>query len=493
MSLRINTNVAALNSYNNLNANQAKLEGAFQQLSSGLRINKAADDAAGLSIAQGLTSQINGLTQAVSNANDGINVAQIADGALGTTQDILQRMRGLVVKAGNQGTQDVKSLGAIQQEIKNLNTQLDNIASQTKFGQTNLLNGDYNKNFQVGANGNDTIRLNLSDASVKATDLGVDKLGIVSGGGKLITMEDAAGGATDTQVTHFGANLRAESGTATAISADLQAVFAEADSSSVLSANNNTVEGDGNGGWNIKNAGGTVIGSVKEGAGGTFTISTVDTDGNATTVATVDTMGYDESFTMSGVTNTGTLLTGASAGAPDKAVFNALSQSFTDNGGADAGFGITGDSTAGWKVFDSAGSAAQLGTISLANGVYTFKDMNNNVVGGVNANEGAEATATLDGYDSAQAAQDLTTISNAIDTVSNARSQIGAVQNQLSYTVSNLQTAITNVTASRSNLTDADLAQQVTAMTQAQILTQAATSVLAQANSAPQAILKLLQ
>jgi flagellin len=282
MSLRINTNVAALNAYNNLNSNQAKLEGAFEQLSSGLRINKAADDASGLSIAQGLSSQINGLTQAVSNAQDATNVAQIADGALGTVQDILQRMRTLVVQAGNQGTQDSNSLSAINQEVKALNTQLDNIAKQTKFGATNLLDGTYNGTFQIGANGGDTITLSLS----------------------------------------------------------------------------------------------------------------------------------------TGVSSSGTLAT--------------------------SGLAI------------------------------------------------AAATSPTT-YTSANASADLTSIDAAIKTVSSARSSIGAVQNQLSYTTSNLQTAITNVTASRSNLTDADLATEVTAMTQQQILTQAATSVLAQANSAPQAILKLLQ
>jgi flagellin len=280
MSLRINTNVAALNAYNNLSANQAKLESAFSQLSSGMRINKAADDAAGLSISQGLTSQINGLTQAVSNAQDGVNVSQIADGALGTVQNILQRMRTLVVQAGNEGTQDASSLSAIGSEVTSLNTQLDNIASQTKFGATNLLDGTYNFNFQVGANGGDTISLNLSTADVKSATLTTSTLAIAAGPGTYAT-----------------------------------------------------------------------------------------------------------------------------------------------------------------------------------------------------------ATATTD----------LGKIDAAIATVSTARSGIGAVQNQLNYTVTNLQTAITNVTASRSNLTDADLASEVTKMTQSQILTQAATSVLAQANSAPQAILKLLQ
>ena len=180
MSLRINTNVAALNAYNNLSKNQMKMEDAFGQLSSGLRINKAADDAAGLSISQGLTSQINGLTQAVSNTQDGINVAQIADGALGTVQDVLQRMRTLVVQASNEGTQDSNSLSAINSEVKNLNSQLTNISGQTKFGTTSLLDGSFNKVFQVGANGGETISLNLSAASVTATALGTGGLKIAA-------------------------------------------------------------------------------------------------------------------------------------------------------------------------------------------------------------------------------------------------------------------------------------------------------------------------
>jgi len=280
MSLVINTNVSALNAYQNLNNNQNMMSDAIEKLSSGLRINKAADDAAGLSISQGLTSQINGLTQAVSNAQDGQDVAQIADGALGTTQQILQRMRTLVIQAANTGTQDASSLSAIGSEITSLNSQLTNISAQTKYGATNLLDGTFNNSFQVGANGGDTIALNLSTANVAATALGTSTLVI-------------------------------------------------------------------------------------------------------------------------------------------------------------------------------AGSPAA--------------------------------------YTTANSTADLTKIDAAITTVSDARSGIGATENQLSYTVSNLQTAITNVTASRSNLTDADLATEVTSMTQAQILTQAATSVLAQANSAPQAILKLLQ
>jgi flagellin len=274
MSLRINTNVGALNAYGNLSTNQANLQDAFEKLSSGLRINKAADDAAGLSISQGLTSQINGLTQAVRNAQDGTNVAQIADGALATVQKILQRQRDLAVQASNGGSQDAAAQTAAQAEITSLNTQLDNISKTTAFGGTKLLDGTYAGVFQVGANNSANEQLTLTLTSSDSTTLGVN--------------------------------------------------------------------------------------------------------------------------------------------------------------------GVNVGTTAG-----------------------------------------------------AQSA--ITTIDAAIATVSASRSQIGATQNQLGYTINNLQTTIQNVTASRSNITDADLATEVTAMSQAQILTSAATSVLAQANSAPQAILKLLQ
>ena len=177
MSLRINTNVSALTAYQNLNKNQNALSSAIEKLSSGMRINKAADDAAGLSISQGLTSQINGLTQAVSNAQDGVNVAQIADGALGTSQAVLQRMRTLVVQAANSGTQGTSSLASIQQELGSLSTQLDNVSTQTSFGGRNLLDTNYNGSFQVGANGGQTISLDLATgAKFTAAQLGVHAL-----------------------------------------------------------------------------------------------------------------------------------------------------------------------------------------------------------------------------------------------------------------------------------------------------------------------------
>ena len=356
MSLRINTNVAALNAYNNLNNNQNAQADAIQKLSSGLRINKAADDASGLAISQGLTSQINGLTQAVSNANDGINVAQIADGALGTTQQVLQRMRTLAVKAENAGTNDSGSLSAIQAELKSLSTQLDNVASQTKFGSQNLLDGKYGGSFQVGANAGESISLSLTTATL------------------------ASGAATS------GAS------------------------------------------WNTNASGSAAaVGVVASGSKGTVSLAS----------------GF----------NAGSL------GVDFNTAVNHATVSFT---------GASGTSGASLSFATGTTGAALDVTVQFSGGTT--------------------GTGNVDG-----AMVALTAINNAISAVSAARSAIGATQNQLNYTVTNLQTSITNVTASRSNITDADLATEVSAMSQAQILTSAATSVLAQANSMPQAILKLLQ
>ena len=151
MGMSINTNLSALDAYRNLSMTQSKLSDSLQKLSSGYRINKAADDAAGLSISQGLQAQIGGLTQAVKNAQDGINVVQTADGALTEVDSILQRMNSLAVQAANTGSQDTTARQAAQTELQQLNTDLDNIGSTTQFGNSKLLDGSFGQqNAQVG-------------------------------------------------------------------------------------------------------------------------------------------------------------------------------------------------------------------------------------------------------------------------------------------------------------------------------------------------------
>src|SRR3954470_1437897 len=163
MSLRINSNIAAVNAYRNLSSTDKAMKNSLEKLSSGLRINRAADDAAGLSISQGLQSQIGGLQVAARNAQDGINVVQTADGALNESGAILQRMRDLAVQAANGGSQDTNAQTAADTEFQQLNKELDRIVSTTKFGSQQLLNG-YKGTFQVdaGTGTGSTIDVDLS-------------------------------------------------------------------------------------------------------------------------------------------------------------------------------------------------------------------------------------------------------------------------------------------------------------------------------------------
>jgi flagellin len=173
MGLYVTSNVAALNAYRYLNMTQAQQNSSLEKLSSGYRINRAADDAAGLAISQGLQAQIGGLSVAVTNAQDAISVVQTADGALTETQSILLRMRNLAVQSANGGGQDASAQAASQAEVIQLQAELDRISTSTKFGTQNLLDGTYSGIFQVGANAGDTITLAVATASDSAT-LGVD-------------------------------------------------------------------------------------------------------------------------------------------------------------------------------------------------------------------------------------------------------------------------------------------------------------------------------
>jgi flagellin len=206
MSLRINTNISAANAYRNLTINDKAVSGSLEKLSSGLRINRAADDAAGLSISEGLKSQVGGLTIAARNAQDGVNVAQTADGALSETSSILQRMRDLSVQAANSGSQDLDARTAANTEFGQLNKELDRIQQSTKFGTQSLLNGSYNGAFQVDSasitsNTGAQINLDLSDiTSIGNGIVGLDSTGLGTNGLDLTTGASAAIDALDTAI-----------------------------------------------------------------------------------------------------------------------------------------------------------------------------------------------------------------------------------------------------------------------------------------------------
>ncbi len=204
MGLYVTSNVAALNAYRNLNATQTSQNSSLEKLSSGYRINRAADDAAGLAISQGMQAQIGGLNVAVRNAQDAISVVQTADGALNETQAILQRMRNLAVQAASSGSQGETGAAASQTEFAQLQAEIDRISSTTKFNGQSLLDGNYAGTFQVGANQGDTLEVTVGE--VTASSLGVDSLDLTTGAADAITAIDTALSTLSTTRANLGAS-----------------------------------------------------------------------------------------------------------------------------------------------------------------------------------------------------------------------------------------------------------------------------------------------
>ncbi|RKS80150.1 flagellin [Motilibacter peucedani] len=191
MALRVNTNIAAMNAYRNLTVTDGQMSKSLEKLSSGFRINRAADDAAGLSISEGLRSQIGGLKVASRNAQDGVSVVQIAEGALSESHAILQRMRDLAVQASSTGSQDSSARTAANTEVQQLTAELTRISSTTKFGSQQLLNGSFTGTFQVGANAGETIDVN-SIGDMSASGLGVTGLDLVGSASAALASIDTA-------------------------------------------------------------------------------------------------------------------------------------------------------------------------------------------------------------------------------------------------------------------------------------------------------------
>src|SRR6476619_5699730 len=199
MGLRVNNNIAALNAYRNLSVTDGQMSKSLEKLSSGFRINRAADDAAGLAISEGLRSQVGGLKVAVRNTQDGISVVQTAEGALTETQSILQRMRDLAVQGSNDGGLDTNAKSNIQSEMTQLNSELDRIAKTTTFNGSKLLDGNYTGTFQVGANAGETISVGIGSAGkgMDASGLGVTGVDV----SKPATGADVVAGGTHTSPT----------------------------------------------------------------------------------------------------------------------------------------------------------------------------------------------------------------------------------------------------------------------------------------------------
>ena len=384
MGMQINTNISALNSYRNLSNTQNDLSKSLEKLSSGLRINRAADDAAGLAISEGLRSQVGGLKVAARNAQDGISVIQTAEGGLTETTAILQRLRDLAVQAGNDSN-NVQSRQAITTEATQLTSELSRIGDSINFNGKNLLDGSSGTmSFQVGANSGteSQILVDLSTSNVKtiATSLTSNAAGVIQ---NVLTPSAVAGNAVYTT---------SKGGTNTTITVALGA----AGSFDTVQEVANKLNSDSTFSANLR--------------------ASVDKDNKLVVASTV-------------------------------------------------GATVVGGATAGTQA------AANAGFTGFA----------------------ALAAGTLDFSSAAGAAAAIGNIDAAITSISTARAGLGAIQNRFESTINSLNVSGENLQAAESRIRDTDMASEMVKYTRANILSQAGTAMLAQANQSNQGVLQLLR
>ncbi len=476
----VNTNVMSLNAQRNLSRSDNMLATALQRLSSGLRINSAKDDAAGLAIAERFTTQIRGLNQAVRNANDGISLAQTAESALDELTNNLQRIRELAVQSAN-ATNSASDRAALDQEVQQRLAEINRIATQTSFNGQKVLDGSFGSaQFQVGANVGETIGINLT-TGVRADQIGQ----IATGTGTAVTAN---------ALTDGGLTLAVGQGAAVSIGASTAGSQA---------------------GQTADSAYAKVNAIASAGVSGLTATATNATSGTFSTIANAD-AASTYNLTINGIAiyaGTGNLAAGASLTAADVAAQVNLFSTQTGVSAAVSGTTLTLTAAdgrnmvvaetvtqgAGATLTGSGIAAGQEGTLR---GTITLAASQNITLGGANADIGfastsiAVDTTTLSTVNVNSVGGSNTAIQRvdaALTTVSSLRSQLGAIQNRFESTISNLSAVSENLSASRSRIQDADFAAETANLTKAQILQQAGVAVLAQANAVPQTVLGLFR
>jgi flagellin len=514
MSLVLSTNLNSLVAQNNLTTNGGKLASALQQLSSGMRINTAADDAAGYAISQGMTSQINGINQAARNANDGVSLAQTASGALQEVVNDLQTMRNLAVQSLNatNSTQDRANLDAQFQQLK---ADINSVASQTQFNGVNLLDGTFQgASFQVGANAGQTIQVS-SISSASANTLGYTYT--------------AAG--TAVTAAAFGTAVKSgDSGKFTVNGVTTAAVTftgnQATDLKAVASAINQISNGDGgviatvnaNGSINLSSTTSQIVNSSYSPTGGntgTSTLanfgiaaqnalaaagktiaSTIYTSAGATPTAAL-TAGDQGTLTIGTATTASITLT-AVAATNQGLIVNAINATTATNGGISAVANANGgvdlhSATSQTATLTFTGAGGNTGTYTAA----TLGIGSGTITTAATANISSTATAaTIDTADVKSVDNSnlvLTQIDAALQQLATSSAQLGAYQNRFQAAITGLTINSTNLSSARSQIQDTDYAAATSALSKAQILQQASTAMVAQANTIPQNILTLLQ
>jgi len=465
MSLVINTNIMSLDAQKNLQTSGNALATSLQRLSSGMRINSAKDDAAGLAIADRFTSQINGLNQAARNANDGISLAQTGEGALAQVTSNLQRIRELAVQSLN-ATNSSSDRQALDAEVQQLKSEIDRVAQTTSFNGVKLLDGSFtSQNFQVGANQGETISVN-SIASTRTSALGQQYTASVTSG--------ALTGTTTVNLSALTINGKAVG--ASTITTDAAALAQAINSAGIA-------------GVSATAASNTAAGAAMTAAAatGTITINGITT-GSITTTGVAAT---DRSAVVSAV-NAISAATGVTARDNGASVDLAASDgrnitiAYTTLTSAETGIHAAGTVASTYSVNYSgtAGGSLVIGgtvTNSGLTAATTNAALSGTAISNVDVTSVTNANATLASVDA------------ALQQVDSTRAALGAYQNRFQSAINSIQTTAENLTASRSRIQDADFAAETANLTKAQILQQAGTAMVAQANSSPQNVLSLLK
>ncbi|MEM9103187.1 MAG: flagellin [Pseudomonadota bacterium] len=495
----IRTNATALNIQGYLRQTNRALTTNLERLTSGFRINSASDDAAGLQISNRLTSQINGLTQASRNVNDGISLAQTAEGSLQETNLLLLRMRDLAVQSAN-GSNSNLDRASLQQEISQLQTEVSAIAENTVFGGQQLLNGTYGSQvFQVGAYENESIIVNIRSA--QASQIGRNSLDLDGTALSRVSNTSATASASTNSITadvdfsitgqlgtatiNVAANASAEdivstinlSSEFTGVSADARTVarLSTFESGSTLSFNlygNNTSAET----ITATISDNTDLSTLADAINQTSGTSGITAISNGNTVDLISEVGADikiENFSSSGAAGT----------------ISVSSRNFDNNATG------TGDQTSVTIGTDANNDSTLIsGNVRVDGGSagFTYDNANTSLT---SSTSGASALFTLADIDisSATTAQSaISVIDGAIANVDSIRASLGAAQNRFQSTASNISNTIINVTAARSRIRDTDFASETSELAKNQVLQEAGLSLLAQANSTAESVLSLL-
>lgn len=519
MAITINTNVTAMTAQRNLNSASSSVADSMQKLSSGLRINSAKDDAAGLQISNRLTNQSNGLNVAMRNANDGVSMAQTAEGAMSESTTIMERMRELALQSAN-GSNSDKDRDAMQTEMGELQSEMNRIADTTSFGGQNLLDGSFgDKNgetkFQIGANSNETQSLGLMDVSSHSVGRSYSGVADVTK-----ALADEFEGGTSTADKTFSLKLGDTEHkievTKDMTAEDFENKLNNIDGISNIKVTNGKVEGKV--AEDAKQATQTLSGISTGTKGMGLTIAGLDTKvaviKDATNQDIADAINAEIKATEGKTAGSTTgmkaeldkdgnvLVKGKDDGAQldIKADFIAAAKGDSITIG---GTTVSGDTT----IVSPAGELTKNGAAAKSEVVGTFDidvskakfdtgienySLNGAAAAKVSGTVTTESVASLDLSTQEGAQNAIDVLDSAMEQVDSKRAEIGAFQNRMSHTMSNLANINENVNASNSRIKDVDFASETINMTKGQILQQAGTSILAQAKQIPQAALSLL-